>query len=153
MADQSQPPPSFTPFRRWRIGFDLALRTLLVIVVVAMINYLGSQYFTRFYLSSQTRVQLSSRTISVLQSLTNQVTVTLYYDRTAEFYPTILSLLGEYQAVNPKLVIRTVDYVRDPGEAAGERRARCRTGGDQTAGPRPSRRRSPRAPPRSCRRR
>jgi hypothetical protein len=117
MADQPQPPPSFTPLRRWRIGFDLTLRTLLVLAVVVMINYLGSQLFTRFYLSSQTRIQLSSRTISVLQAITNQVTVTLYYDRTDEFYPTILALLKEYSTVNRNLVVKTVDYVRDPGEA------------------------------------
>lgn len=117
MADQPQRPPSFTPLRRWRIGFDLALRTLLVLAVVAMLNYLGAQFFTRFYLSSQTRVQLSSRTVNVLQALTNQVTVTLYYDRTDEFYPTILALLHEYQTVNPNLIIRTVDYIRDAGEA------------------------------------
>jgi hypothetical protein len=45
------------------------------------------------------------------------VTVTLYYDRSDEFYPTILALLHEYQTVNPNLTIRTVDYVRDAGEA------------------------------------
>ena len=117
MADQSQSRPSFTPMRRWRIGFDLTLRTALVLAVVVMINYLGAQFFTRFYLSSQTRVQLSSRTVNVLQALTNQVTVTLYYDRTAEFYPTILALLHEYQNVSPNITVRTVDYVRDPGEA------------------------------------
>ena len=117
MADELQPPPSFTSYRRWRVGFDLTLRTLLVLAVVVMLNYLGSQFFTRFYLSSQTRIQLSSRTINVLQAITNQVTVTLYYDRTEEFYPTILALLHEYQNVNGNIVVRTVDYVRDPGEA------------------------------------
>ena len=110
-------PPSFTPSRRWRIGFDLTLRTALVLAVMVMINYLGAQYFTRFYLSSQTRIELSSRTVSVVRALTNQVTVTLYYDKQDEFYPTILALLNEYRTVNPKIVIRTVDYVRDAGEA------------------------------------
>jgi len=117
MAEQSPTPPSFTPLRRWRIGFDLTLRTLLVLAVIVMINYLGAQFFTRFYLSSQTRVQLSSRTVNVLHALTNQVTVTLYYDRTDEFYPTILALLHEYQTVNPNITVRTVDYIRDAGEA------------------------------------
>jgi hypothetical protein len=53
----------------------------------------------------------------VLQALTNQVNVTLYYDRTDDFYPTILALLKEYQAVNPKINLQVVDYLRSAGEA------------------------------------
>jgi hypothetical protein len=109
--------PSFTPFRRWQIGFDLTLRTLLVLAVVGMINYLSAEHFARFYISSQTRIQLSSRTIGVLQALTNKVTVTLYYDRQDEFYPSILALLNEYRTLNPNISIKTVDYVQDAAEA------------------------------------
>jgi len=117
MPDHLPSTPSFTPFRRWRIGFDLTLRTLLVLAVAVMVNYLSAEHFSRFYLSNQTRVRLSSRTLSVLHSLTNQVTVTLYYDRQNEFYPTILSLLNEYRTACPKITVRTVDYVRDAGAA------------------------------------
>jgi len=117
MAEQSHTRPSFTPLRRWRIGFDLALRTVLVVAVVVMVNYLSSRIFKRFYLSSQTSIQLSTRTLHVLQSITNQVTVTLYYDKTDEFYPVILALLSEYNTVNHNLTVRTVDYLRNTGEA------------------------------------
>jgi gliding motility-associatede transport system auxiliary component len=115
MPPQNQ--PSFTPRRHWKIGFDVAVRTILALAVVVMLNYLGAQFFHRFYLSSQTRVALSSRTLSVLQSLTNRVTVTLYYDKRDEFYPAIVALLNEYRSANPKIVVNTVDYVRDAGEA------------------------------------
>ena len=110
-------PPSFSPRLRWKIGFDAALRTALVLAVVVMVNFLGAQFSHRFYLSSQTRVELSSRTVSVLHSLTNRVTVTLYYDRQDDFYPDIVALLNEYRSVNPKISVRTVDYLRDAGEA------------------------------------
>jgi ABC-type uncharacterized transport system involved in gliding motility auxiliary subunit len=90
---------------------------LLVLAVVVMVNYLGGLFPRRFYLSSQTRVELSPRTVSVLHSLTNHVNVTLYYDRQDDFYPTIVALLNEYHSVNPNISVRTVDYVRDPGEA------------------------------------
>src|ERR1017187_10378359 len=111
--------PSFSLRHRWKIAFDVVVRTALVFAVVVMVNYLGAQFFHRFYLSSQTRVELSSRTVSVLQSLTNRVAVTLYYDTRDEndFYSDIVALLNEYRAVNPKISIRTVDYVRDAGEA------------------------------------
>jgi len=109
--------PSFSPGRRWKIGFDVVVRTVLVLAVVVMINYLGGIFTERFYLSSQTRIKISPRTVDVLRSLTNRVTVTLYYDTQDDLYPTIVSLLDAYRAVNPDISIRTVDYVRDAGEA------------------------------------
>ena len=115
MPNENQ--PSFSRGRRWKIGLDLAVRTVLVCAVVVMMNFLGAQFFHRFYLSSQTRVHLSSRTMSVLHSLTNRVTVTLYYDRQDDFYPDIVALLKEYCLANPKISVHPVDYARDAGEA------------------------------------
>jgi gliding motility-associatede transport system auxiliary component len=109
--------PSFSPRRRWKIGVDLLVRTALALAVVVMANYLGAQFFKRLYLSSQTRVHLSSRTLSVLQSLTNRVNVTLYYDKSDDFYSDIVELLNAYCLANPRISVRTVDYLRDPGEA------------------------------------
>jgi len=111
--------PSFAPNRRWKVGFDVTLRTALVLAVVIMANYLASRphLYGRFYLSSQTRVQLSSQTTDLLKSLTNQVSVTLYYDKQDNFYPDIVALLNEYRSINPRIAVNTVDYVRDAGEA------------------------------------
>jgi ABC-2 type transport system permease protein len=110
--------PSFSPGRRWKIGLEVVVRTALVLAVVVMVNYLGARFFWgRFYLSSQTRVQLAPRTLEVLKSLTNHIDVTLYYDKQDDFYPTIAALLNEYRSANPSLSVTTVDYVRDAGEA------------------------------------
>jgi len=117
MSAENTSRPSFSPANRWKIGLDVALRTALVLAVVVMANYLGAKFFHRFYLSSQTRVALSSRTLTVLRSITNVVTVTLYFDRKDEFYPDIVALLNEYRAVNKNISLRTVDFVRDAGEA------------------------------------
>ena len=45
--------------------------------------------------------------------------MTLYYDTHDQenFYPTLLALANEYHAANRKISVRTVDYVRDAGEA------------------------------------
>ncbi len=117
MTAHPKPQPSFSPGRRWKIGFDVAVRTALMAAVVVMINYLGGVFPERFYLSSQTRIKISPRTVDVLRSVTNRVAVTLYYDTQDDLYPTILSLLNAYHAVNPNISIRSVDYVRDAGEA------------------------------------
>jgi ABC-2 type transport system permease protein len=117
MSTHPKNQPSFSPGFRWKIGLNMVARTILVLAVVVMVNYLGGFFFGRFYLSSQTRVELSSRTISVLHSLTNRITVTLYYNRQDDFYPAVVALLNEYHSVNPNISVKTVDYVRDAGEA------------------------------------
>ena len=73
MAADSKSQPSFSPGRRWKIGLDVIVRTALVLAVVVMVNYLGAHFFGRFYLSSQTRVELSSQTLNLLKSLTNHI--------------------------------------------------------------------------------
>jgi len=122
MSDQPKSRPSFSTASRWRIGFDVALRTVLVLAVAGMVNYLGVKFFHRFYLSSQTRMALSSRTLAVLRSITNQVDVTVYYDRRPDdnkpnFYPEVMALLNEYRAASKNISVDAVDYVRDPGQA------------------------------------
>jgi hypothetical protein len=113
----AKPQPSFSPGRRWKIGFDVVLRTALVLAVVVMVNYLGAKMFGRYFLSSQAQ-HLSTRTLSVVRAITNHVNVTLYFDTKDEenFYPTILALLNEYHSANPNIVVKTVDYLQ-PGAA------------------------------------
>jgi hypothetical protein len=117
MATEPQSKPSFSPRRKWSIGLDVLVRTVVVLVVVIMINYLSGQYFKRFFLSSQTQIALSSRTVSVLKSLTNQVKVTLYYDKEDLLYSTLLALLKEYRNVNPRIQVAAVDYQWDAAAA------------------------------------
>ncbi|MEI8291179.1 MAG: GldG family protein [Verrucomicrobiota bacterium] len=117
MASSPKSQPSFSAASRVKIAFDVALRTALVLAVVVMVNILAAKFFHRLYLSPQTRMALSSRTLNVLHSLTNHVSVTLYYDRKDDFYPDIAALLNEYRAANKNISVRTVDYVRDAGEA------------------------------------
>jgi hypothetical protein len=113
----AKPQPSFSPARRWKIGCDVVIRTALVLAVVVMVNYLGAKFYGRYFLSSQTQVRLSPRTLSVVHSVTNHVAVTVYYDKTDDWYPTIIALLNEYHSANPNISVKTVDYLTDPGEA------------------------------------
>src|SRR6266487_1345563 len=113
----TEPQPSFSRRRKWSIGLDVLARTIVVLAVVIMVNYLSGQYFRRFFLSSQTQIALSSQTISVLKSLTNQIKVTLYYDKEDPLYSTVLALLKEYRNVNLRIQVATVDYQWDAAAA------------------------------------
>jgi ABC-type uncharacterized transport system involved in gliding motility auxiliary subunit len=118
--DSNQPslPPSFSTARRWKIVFDTILRTVLVLAVIVMANYIGYIFSRQFYLSSQMRIHLAPRTVSVLQTLTNQVDVTVYCSK-QDFgmYPTVMALLNEYHRLDPRINIKVVDYTRDPAAA------------------------------------
>jgi hypothetical protein len=117
MPAASDPKPSFSPYRKYAIGLQVFLVLALVFAVVVMLNYISRDYFLRLHLSSHTRIPLSPRTIKFLDSLTNQVKVTVYYDKEEPFYKTVVDLLTEYRQHNHRISIRIVDYTRDPGAA------------------------------------
>lgn len=120
MATGTSSRPSFSRRRKWGIVFNVVLTLIAVLAVMVMINYLCGRYFNRrFHVSSKQKLELSPRTLAVLQSLTNQVQVILYYDRDNYLYSTLLDLLKEYKAHNQKMIsISLVDYNRaDAGKA------------------------------------
>ena len=117
MPVQTKTKPSFTPYRRWGMGLNMTLLVLVVFAVVVMINYLGRQYFLRIPVTARGRTSLSPLTLRFLGSLTNQIRVTIYYDRDEPLFDLISDLLNEYRLVNRKILIQTVDYKRDPAAA------------------------------------
>src|SRR5437660_5735484 len=117
MPPQTPAKPSFSPYRRWRTGVHVGFLILVVLSVVVMANYLSRDYFLRFHLSSQSGAPLSPRTVKFLQSLTNHVKVTIYFDRSDPMYSLVSDLLKEYKAANPKISVQVVDSVRDADAA------------------------------------
>jgi ABC-2 type transport system permease protein len=99
------------------IGLQVAFVLVLVFAVVVMFNYISHDYFLRLHLSAHSKIPLSSRTIKFLDTMTNNVRVTVYYDKEEPFYHTVVDLLSEYRLRNHRISIRIVDYTRDPGAA------------------------------------
>jgi hypothetical protein len=117
MSDPSYPKPSFSRYRKWGIGLNVGIVILVVFAVMVMANYLSHDYFLRLHLSTHTKYTLFPRTTSLLNSLTNTVKVTLFYDHNNSLYSTVADLLNEYKLTNSKITIQNVDYLRDPGAA------------------------------------
>jgi hypothetical protein len=109
--------PSFTPYRRWRVGLHVCFLVLVVFSVLVMTNYLAQDYFLRLQTSTRTKTDLSPLTIKLLDSLTNRVKVTLCYDRDDPFYSLVSDLVSQYGRHSSKISITTVDYLRDPPAA------------------------------------
>src|SRR5215470_10495315 len=117
MATAPTLPPSFSSRRKWVIGLNVTIVLLLVFAVVIMVNYLSRDYFGRFHWSTRNQIELSPLTLKFLDSLTNRVKVTLYYNRDEPFYNSVFSLLNEYQHVNSRISIESIDYLRDAAAA------------------------------------
>lgn len=112
--------PSFSQGRKVGIVFHLTLSVLAAMAVTAMINYLAHRHTFRFYASGQAAQSLSPFTLQVLNSLTNQVKVIVFFDRTEVLFSPVASLLKEYQARSPRIDLEFVDY-RLPGRAEAVR--------------------------------
>jgi ABC-type uncharacterized transport system len=121
MARPPTSPASFSARRRWGIFFSVLVSIAAVAALFVMLNYLGARYFLRFNWSPKTTPKLSPRTLSLLQSITNNIKVVIYYDKSDKNrdtpYAPINALLNEYHLVNPKISVQTVDYVRDSSAA------------------------------------
>jgi hypothetical protein len=120
MADSPSPPSGFTRGQRWLTTVNLLLATLAVLAIGVMFNYLAGGHFKRFHWANLTNYQLSPQTRRVLNSLTNDVEVTIFFDpeRQADLYSMAAAMLAEYQNTNPRHVrVGTLDYTRSLGEA------------------------------------
>src|SRR5688572_23018029 len=111
------PKPSFSMARRWTLSLNVLLSILAVVALVAMVNYLAARHFHRIPVSQLARMELSGQTRRILQSVTNNVKVTIYYDRTDDLYEMVNGLLKEYKFANGRVGVETIDYVKDPAAA------------------------------------
>ncbi len=109
--------PSFSPQRRWKIGVSVAASVVAMTAILLMANYLAVRHPRRFQWSSDARFHLSPVTKEVLHSVTNQIKVVVFFDRTKPLYDLVSDLLTLYQAACPRLEVEYVDYERSLGRA------------------------------------
>jgi hypothetical protein len=113
--------PSFSSGRRWLGVLNTAVSAAAALALVVMANYLASGHFVRFHVSRDAPFKLSRQTKAVLESLTNEVRVTIFFDpkgANQEIYGLTQALLTEYQNANPRHIhLRPLDYNRYAGEA------------------------------------
>jgi hypothetical protein len=121
MRSSDTPQPTFSRARRWAIMLNNLLTVGAALALVVMVNYLAGGYFKRSYWSRDASFELSNRTRNVLGSLTNDVSITVFFQPSGdnqEIYLLTTALLAEYQQANPRhLRVKTLDYTRSVGEA------------------------------------
>ncbi len=122
MAAPSPHPPSFSRVGRLAIAASVLVSMLAVLAIAFMANYLAAHHAPRFYWGASRDYQLSPLTRSALQSLTNQVRITVFFDRDHPVYPSVRALLREYTAASPNLQVEHIDYSLHPTAAQEFRR-------------------------------
>ncbi|MBM3879178.1 MAG: hypothetical protein FJ387_05595 [Verrucomicrobia bacterium] len=110
-------PESYSPAHRRRIGLHVGLSVAALLAIVLMGNYLAARHFRRFEWAHDARFQLSPQTQRVLASVTNDVRVTLLYERSDALFSAVSGLLREYAYACTRIVLEHVDYTRDLGRA------------------------------------
>lgn len=109
--------PTFSVARRLRVAGQVFLAVAALSAIVAMVNYLAARHYRRFHWTVDARFVLSPVTREVLARLTNEVSVTVLFDREHVLFPAVYGLLTEYAYACPRLKLEHVDYRRDPGRA------------------------------------
>lgn len=112
---------SFSRGRRWSIALQVGLGVLAFAAIVVMVNYLSARHFKRFHWSDRSSTQLSPRTLALLQSMTNLVEVTVFFDGESDLFAPVNQLLEEYLSASPNLTVRKVDPIWKPAAAQSVR--------------------------------
>ena len=114
MDDDSHIKESFSAGKRWSLRVKLVVDLLCVLALVAMANYFGARYYSRGHLSSNTRQDLSSQTKLVLQAITNDLQITIFYDRDQPLFNEVSELINEYRLLTPRIKVESIDYRTNP---------------------------------------
>ncbi|MBK9138376.1 MAG: GldG family protein [Verrucomicrobia bacterium] len=92
---------------------NLALSVIGLLAIAVMVNYLAQRHYTRLHWTGDARFNLSPPTLRLLESLTNDVQVTMLFDRGEPVFGAVAGLLKEYEHQSPRIRVRHVDYHRD----------------------------------------
>lgn len=124
-------PDSFSPRHRLAFAMGAVISTVSVLALALMANYLALHYAPRFYWGASRDYQLSSLSLGALEALTNQVKVTVFFDRDHPVYPSVRALLREYSGHSSRIEVEDLDYVRYPAAAQEFRRRFPATAGGE----------------------
>jgi hypothetical protein len=118
MPQTDTPKPSFSSGQRWRGAFNSALAAGAALALLIMVNYLAAGHSLRLQWSSAASFKLSRQTMAVLDSLTNVVQVTIFFQPNGdnqEIFGLTTALLNEYQNARPAHIrVSLLDYSRFP---------------------------------------
>lgn len=95
----------------------LSAGVVLVIALVAILNYFGWKYHKRFDWTQEEIYTLSEKSLNVLHQLDKDVEAIVFMGPESQLYPQVTELLARYEAASPHLSVRVLDADRNLAEA------------------------------------
>jgi hypothetical protein len=113
MADDIAPASQPKKIHRFQIGLNVVIQIAILILLAAMVNYLGFQHYRRWDYSRDKKYALSDRTKHFLDGIDGKVRITVFFASQNPIYGDVQSLLTEYQyASGGKIDVEYVDPER-----------------------------------------
>ncbi len=114
MAEETTPATKPKKIHRFQIGLNVLVQVAIVIVLAAMVNYLGFEHYKRWDLSRDKKYQLSDKTKHFLDSIKGKVRITVFFGSQNPITGDVQNLLTEYQyASHGKIDVEYVDPERN----------------------------------------
>jgi len=101
--------------RQTKYGTYAVVYTLVIVAVLAAINFLANRYTKSYDSTANKQYSLADQTKKFVGGLKQDVTLS-YYDKTQQF-PQAKDLLDRYSALSPKLHVRMIDPDKKPQDA------------------------------------
>jgi len=117
MANDSAHKSSFSAARKWAIALNVLASCAALLALVVMVNYLANRHFKRYQWMADERYRLSPMTVKLLETLTNQVKVIVFFNPEDSLFSSVKGLINEYRLACPKIEVEFVDYLHAPGRA------------------------------------
>ncbi|MBA3831906.1 MAG: GldG family protein [Chthoniobacterales bacterium] len=113
MTDDASPPNQPRKIHRFQIGLNVILQVAIVIVLAAMVNYLGFEHYRRWDYSRDKKYALSDKTKHFLAGISGKVRMTVFFAGNNPITADVQNLLTEYQyAARGKIDVEYVDPER-----------------------------------------
>jgi len=93
----------------------VVIYTLVVVAVLAAVNYLGNRYDKSYDATTNKQFSLSDQSIKLVKGLKTDVKLTYFGDNAT--FPTAKDTLDQYVNLSPKIHALYIDPVRKPQEA------------------------------------
>ena len=103
--------------RRILASFNALVLLILLGVLFIFVNYLSSRHYARWDASRQHLTALSEQTRQTLKTVTEPVSVVIFYQPTHRLFEMAGDLLKEYARANPKVSLEFVDPEQDIARA------------------------------------
>ena len=118
MVEETTPPTVPKKIHRVRIGFNVFVQVILLLLVAVMVNSLAFRHYRRWDFSRDQKYALSDKTKRFLHSIKGKMRITVFFAPNTPITADLQNLLTEYQyAGNGKIDVENIDPERNLSRA------------------------------------